>query len=244
MKKWQYIRIHIGSLSIFALFLGIGIQFDAVVGSCINVAGFLLALSFPAINHRNMFGQAVHFPYLVERFGLFVILTFGEVVISILPYFRLGEIRLYSLLIFMIVALMFLYYVMFFDQIVEHNRQTSGLRLIYTHIPRILSLGIMTAVFRFMYMETANSLFVNCMLYGCLLLYFISILSNLPYVESKYQFGMKQIFTAMVIYVFFCGTGIFLRRHLFVAAVITTTMPLLLLLQLSMIKRDKHFANL
>lgn len=234
-----YIRTHICSLLIFSAFLFAGIQFDSITGSFINVAGLLLALFFPLLNHQKLFGGSIHFPYLIERFGLFVILTFGEVIISILPLFQLGRITFQTLMVFMIVALMFLYYVIFFDQMLDKGMKTSGLRLIYTHIPLILSLGIITAVFHFIEEQNANPLFVVCMLYGCLLLYFLSIFINSPYLKSRYKIKRKQLAVVEFVYLIFLGLSLILSRRSPVVICLTAAMLLLFLISLLLWKWKK-----
>lgn len=240
-----YICTHICSLLIFSIFLFIGIQFDAIIGSLINVVGLLLALSFPLLNHHKILGNSVHFPYLVERFGLFVILTFGEVIISILPLFQLGRVTPYSVAVFLIISFMFLCYVVVFDQMLDVEMKTSGLRLIYTHIPLFLSLGIITSVFHFIVEQNADPVFIVCMLYGCLVLFFVSMFINLPYLKSRYQFRKKQFLIAGIEYLMFFCFSLSMYRQTVTVVYITTGLLLIYLLQLLIWKwkKDGHSSS-
>jgi low temperature requirement protein LtrA len=105
-----------------------------------------------------MFGQKesakfVDFPHLSERAMLYVVFTFGEMIIGISSYFE-GEFSLYStyfaFMAFIIVVGLFLSYGMFYDHIINRTKKTNGLTYMLLHILIIFSLNNITNGLEFM----------------------------------------------------------------------------------------------
>lgn len=61
----------------------------------------------------------VNFPHLLERISLFTILMFGEMILAIVPYFKPGQFHLTSLLLFLTVAALFVFYICEIDHAIE-----------------------------------------------------------------------------------------------------------------------------
>ena len=89
-------------------------------------------------------GEFVDFPHLSERAMLYVVFTFGEMIIGISSYFE-GEFSLngtyFALMAFLIVVGLFLSYGMFYDHIINREKKTNGLSYMLLHIFIIFALN-------------------------------------------------------------------------------------------------------
>ena len=105
-----------------------------------------------------LFGQrsstgAVDFPHLSERAMLFIVFTFGEMIIGIASYFD-GAFSwrntYFALMAFLIVVGLFLSYGVFYDRIVDREKETNGLGYMLLHIFIIFSMNNITNGLEFM----------------------------------------------------------------------------------------------
>lgn len=98
-------------------------------------------------------GEFLDFPHLSERAMLYVVFTFGEMIIGISSYFE-GEFSLnstyFALMAFLIVAGLFLSYGMFYDHIINREKKTNGLSYMLLHIFIIFALNNITNGLEFM----------------------------------------------------------------------------------------------
>ena len=98
-------------------------------------------------------GSFVDFPHLSERAMLYVVFTFGEMIIGVASYFE-GEFSLrstyFALAAFLIVVGLFLSYGVFYDRIIDREKQTNGLGYMLLHIFIIFALNNITNGLEFM----------------------------------------------------------------------------------------------
>lgn len=89
----------------------------------------------------------VDFPHLAERFGLFVIITFGESIVAITTILVGHTLDLYTicytLLGFLIICTLWASYFYSFEKIVDHHKVTHGQFLIYGHFFIIVSVMLL-----------------------------------------------------------------------------------------------------
>lgn len=100
-------------------------------------------------------GGQVDFMHLTERAMLYVVFTFGEMVIAIAGYFRAhGKfdpiVIFYSLMTFLIAVGLFLSYEIVYDYLVNREGQYSGMIYMMIHIFIIFALDNVTVAFEFM----------------------------------------------------------------------------------------------
>ena len=109
----------------------------------------------------NLFGQRrtgdfVDFPHLSERAMLYVVFTFGEMIIGMAGYFD-GEFSLrstyFAFMGFLIVIGLFLSYGVFYDHIIDREMKTSGLRYMLLHVVIIFAMNNITNGLSFMQRE-------------------------------------------------------------------------------------------
>ena len=100
-------------------------------------------------------GKAVliDFGHLTERAMLYVVFTFGEMIIAIASYFE-GALTVnsfyFSLMAFLIVVALFLSYEMLYNHIIDRERQNTGMAYMMLHIFLIFALNNITAALEFM----------------------------------------------------------------------------------------------
>ena len=120
-------------------------------------------------------GGTVDFPHLSERAMLYVVFTFGEMIIAIASYFE-GEFSLrsayYALMAFLIVVGLFLSYGVFYDRIIERENRTSGILYMTLHIFLIFAMNNITNGLQFMREETVELLPKVLFLIGSFVLFF------------------------------------------------------------------------
>ena len=113
------------------------------------VAGIAITI----LNRKKLDLVAVDFPHLTERVMLYVVFTFGEMIISISGYFS-GEItpmRIYlSLCSFLIVVGLFMSYGFMYDHILDREMSISGNAFMIIHIFIIFALSNLTLALEFM----------------------------------------------------------------------------------------------
>lgn len=128
-----------------------GPQMVSILSAAAIAAGILLT----ALGKSRSPGGMVDFMHLTERAMLYVVFTFGEMIIVLAAYFR-GDgsfdlnVIYYSLMGFLIVVGLFLSYEIFYDHLLDRERQDNGFMYMAIHIFIIFALNNITASLEFM----------------------------------------------------------------------------------------------
>lgn len=132
--------------------------------------------------------SAVDFTHLSERAMLYVVFTFGEMVIAIAGYFD-GELSLrriyFSLMAFLIVVGLFLSYGTFYDHIIDRERDNNGLGYMLLHIFIIFGLNNITSALEFMQNEKVELMPKMIFLISSFLTYFVFLLLTRRYAKRS-----------------------------------------------------------
>lgn len=176
--------------------------FPISIGYPILITGIVVSFLMPIFFHSSQKLVSINFPHLIERISLFVIITFGEMIMGIAAFFTPATLSFRSLLIFTILALLFLYYFGEFDHAIDESMQTQGLFLIYSHYPIIIEMIMITVAFSFLTQPEANHIFFVLFLYAGLFLFQGAILANRVYNKphvtySKAYIGLQLLTTAL-----------------------------------------------
>lgn len=209
-------------LSVYPIFLFVGNLFTSDIGTIINVLGLFTASIVPVLLYRTFQLSPVHFPHLIERHGLLVIIVFGEMIIGISDYFDLLDFNIQSVFIFLMVVSIFLLYMEYFDRMLEQHQKTNGMVLMYSHVPLVLSLGTMTVALGFFKDEEANLLFAVVLLYFCLIVYFCSIWFNHCYLQEKYMISRRQLLQASGLFIMGFVICIIFYTNVFITLAVTS----------------------
>ena len=126
----------------------------------------------------------VDFTHLSERAMLYVVFTFGEMIIGIASYFE-GALTLnsvyFSLMAFLIVAALFLSYEVLYNRIIDRGMTTAGMTYMLIHIFLIFAMNNLTTALDFM-QNAAVSLWPKTLfLVGAFLLFYLCMLALMRY---------------------------------------------------------------
>ena len=127
--------------------------YRATQTTCLSLAAILLGMAAVTIfGQRNSKGF-VDFTHLSERAMLYVVFTFGEMIIAIASYFE-GDFSIrstyFALMAFLIVTGLFLSYGMFYDHVIDREKRTNGLGYMFLHIFIIFAMNNITNGLEFM----------------------------------------------------------------------------------------------
>ena len=143
-----------------------------------SLAAILFGMGAVLIFGQKNSADVIDFPHLSERAMLYVVFTFGEMIIAISSYFEGGfsvSGTYFALMAFLIVVGLYLSYGMFYDNIIDRDKRTNGLGYMLLHIFLIFSMNNITNGLEFM-RETEISLIPKILfLIGSLILYFICL---------------------------------------------------------------------
>ena len=130
----------------------------------------------------------IDFPHLTERAMLFVVFTFGEMIVCIASYFE-GGVTLssvyFSAMCFLIVAGLFLCYEVLYDHIIDREMQTTGINYMIVHIFLLFSLNCLTASLEFMRSEEVLLWPKTLMLIASFLVYFVCLFTLQRYAKPE-----------------------------------------------------------
>ena len=177
-----------------AVCLIVGGLMDNAIGFAIAIIGLLLSWIMPSLTRKETIKHPIIFPHFLERLNLLVIVIFGETIIGAADYFRIQTLSIYSVLIFLIVALLFFTYVLQFDWMVEENQpDATGNLLIYLHYFIIFGISLITVSLKFINEEEANSWFAVTCLYVGILLFYFGLAVSTRYNKREFDLNKKTI---------------------------------------------------
>lgn len=134
--------------------------------------------------------MSVDFAHMTERVMLYVVFTFGEMIISITGYFQGGftfRSVYFSLMAFLVVAGLFLIYGYFYDHIIDREQETSGSGYMLLHIFLITALNNIAVALEFMREPEVDDLLKNVFLVASFVVYYIFLFSL-----EKYAYCCKK----------------------------------------------------
>ena len=157
----------------------------------ISLAGF--AIAFGILCTFRIAGRSepgiVDFPHLTERAMLFVVFSFGEMIIVIASYFEGGltvSSIYFSAMCFLIVAGLFLCYEMLYDHIIDRERDGSGsMGYMLIHVFLIFGMSLLTTALEFMQNDAVALRPKLMLLTGAFLLTFFCMFALLSYAKPE-----------------------------------------------------------
>ena len=130
--------------------------------------------------------------HLTERAMLYVVFTFGEMIIGLAGYFEGGtepESLYFAVMGFLIITALFLSYETLYDRIVDRSLENNGLTYIMIHVFLVFALGSITAALEFMRMDNISLIPKLAFLVGSLLLYYLCLFLLGMYAKKKCRFS-------------------------------------------------------
>ena len=169
------------------------------------------------IGQRNS-GDFVDFPHLSERAMLYVVFTFGEMIIVIASYFD-GAFSLrgtyFALMAFLIAVGLFLSYGVFYDRIIDRDKRTNGLWYMFLHIFIIFAMNNISSSLEFMRLEEISLLPKVLFLAFSFLLYFVFLFAlGLRHAKARCRKYRLLCWQALLIGAVFIALMLVLRAHM------------------------------
>ena len=162
--------------------------FPIYVGVYIFIASILLTFIVPIFLITKDEHFQVNLPHLIERVSLLVIITFGEMVIGLVNFFTVENFSIYSVLNFVIMLSLFLFYFGEFDHAIDEGSNQKGLFIIYSHYPIFIGLMLMTVSMGFLLNPEANLLVAISLFYIGIGLFQAAVLANGPYNKNYLRY--------------------------------------------------------
>ena len=151
------------------------------IGVYILYASILLTFITPITSISKDDHFQIVLPHLIERISLLVIITFGEMIMGLVNFFTIENFSIYSVLYFIIMLSLFLFYFVQFDHAIDEESNQKGLFLIYSHYPIFIGLLMMTVSMSFLLNPETNLLFATSFFYIGIGLFQAAVLANGPY---------------------------------------------------------------
>ena len=159
-----------------AVIVAAGIPAYKVWGTTwLSLAAILFGMGATVFFGQKSSGGFVDFPHLSERAMLYVVFTFGEMIICLASYFDGGfslRSTYFALMAFLIVVGLFLSYGVFYDHIIDREKKTNGLGYMLLHIFIIFALNNITNGLAFMQEEEIALMPKMLFLVGSFVLFF------------------------------------------------------------------------
>ena len=192
--------------------------FDAVpIAVLFGIVGTML-------HGKNTKVILVDFAHLSERAMLYVVFTFGEMIIAAAEYFE-GEFTVnslyFSLMSFLIVAGLFLSYGTFYDKLVDRETQNTGLLYMLLHIFLIFALSLITTSLEFMQDADVELLPKMILLIVSFLIYYVSLFSTLRFSKTRCRPNKRFIMSLVMTAVSFVVLMLVFRKMMYVNIALT-----------------------
>ena len=202
----------LGSLGVYLAAL---LPLPIYVRVYIFFASILLTFIMPIILLSKDKHYQVNLPHLIERISLLVIITFGEMIMELANFFTIENFSIYSVLYFIIMLSLFLFYFGQFDHAIDEKSNQKGLFLIYSHYPIFIGLIMMTVSMSFLLNPEANRLFATIFSYIGFGLFQAAVLVNGPcnkhylrYSKSYYCVQATLYLAALILSLIFASNPI------------------------------------
>ncbi|MBR1628747.1 MAG: low temperature requirement protein A, partial [Lachnospiraceae bacterium] len=187
-------------------------------GMSIAYVPILFGIIMTALSYKVNMIVPVDFEHLSERAMLFVVFTFGEMIISITSYFEGGvtPTSLYfSTMAFLIVVGLFLSYEVLYNRIVDRELTTNGTIYMLIHVFMILALDDISVALEFMREEEVALLPKIMYITGSFIMYFICLFLMDLFAKKRCALNAKFHFSIALLGVSFFLLMYFLRTNMF-----------------------------
>ena len=196
------------------------IEFRLLQTSWLSLAAILFGMGMVLFFGRRSSNQSfVDFPHLSERAMLYVVFTFGEMVIAVSGYFsdEITPNNLYfAAMAFLIVVGLFLSYGVFYDHIIDRDRNTNGLLYMLMHIFIIFSLNNITNSLEFMRDSEVMLMPKLLLLLGSFLLFYVFLFATGRYAKKRCRLNGRFLLLTGGVGVVFAVLMLVFRENMYV----------------------------
>ena len=211
----------LGSLGVYLAAL-----FPIYVGVYIFIASILLTFIVPIFLMTKDEHFQVNLPHLIERVSLLVIITFGEMVIGLVNFFTVENFSIYSVLNFVIMLSLFLFYFGEFDHAIDQGSNQKGVFIIYSHYPIFIGLMLMTVSMGYLLNPEANLLVAISFFYIGIGLFQAAVLANGPYNKHYLRYSKSYYCVQATLYLVALILSLIFASNPIIVVSITTILAL------------------
>ena len=186
-------------------------------GHQIALAAVLFGVIITWILANDEKAEMIDFPHLSERAMLYVVFSFGEMIITISEYFEGGfslNSLYFSLMCFLIVVALFLCYGFLYDRVIDRERRTTGLLYMIVHIFLIFAMNNITAALSFMREEEISLTPKIVFLAGSMLLYFFCMFALLGFAKQTLSVCRRLLLKVVLISAMFAASMIMFKTNM------------------------------
>ena len=199
---------------------------NPTTGLILSVIAVLTGIFMTSINRKTSAGGQVDFAHLTERAMLYVVFTFGEMIIAVSGYF-IGDgswdwnVIYYSLMGFLVVVGLFLIYGVIYDNVIDREGDYDGMPYMALHIFIIFFMNNITASLEFMREEEILLMPKMLLLIGSLVGYYVFLFSLKGHIKPCYGKNRTAILIAAGVTVLFAVLMILFRERAAVHILLT-----------------------
>lgn len=208
------------AMVLFAAFL------PALPSTILSFAAIFTGIVLTAVGRATTVGGQVDFMHLSERTMLYVVFTFGEMVIAVAGYFEGGgkvtpwEIY-YSVMTFLVAAGLFLSYEVVYNYLVYREGHFNGMTYMLIHIFLVFAIGNVTVSFEFMREAEIDILPKVLMLTISISAYYLFLFLLSGHFKLRCHFDLHFVMKMAVISACFIVVMVLLRNHMAVGIFIS-----------------------
>ena len=187
--------------------------------------------------------ERIDFPHLTERVMLYVVFTFGEMIIGMTGYFE-GSFTwrslYFSVMGFLIVSALFLGYELLYNRIIDREMKTTGMAYMMIHIILVFSLNNLTTALEFMQEEEVALWPKILFLLGSFLLFYLCLFALMHF--SREGMGVCRRFVLPVagIALVFIVSMLLLREQMVVNIAISVVFVYAMFLRIFLYSRKQR----
>ena len=196
------------------------------IGVYILYASILLTFITPITSISKDDHFQIVLPHLIERISLLVIITFGEMIMGLVNFFTIENFSIYSVLYFIIMLSLFLFYFVQFDHAIDEESNQKGLFLIYSHYPIFIGLLMMTVSMSFLLNPETNLLFATSFFYIGIGLFQAAVLANGPYNKHYLRYSKSYYYVQATLYLAALILSLIFASNPIIVVSITTILAL------------------
>ena len=172
---------------VMVLLIAAGIMIYRLTGIPLTPLALVGSIIMVISGRKNLDYAALDFAHLAERIMLYIVFTFGEMIIAISGYFSGGFTILsfyYALCAFLIVVGLFTSYGFFYDHLLDTELKVSGNIYMILHVVIIMALSNLTMALEFMREHEIAEVPKNLYLIASFAVFYIFLFSLAPFTKG------------------------------------------------------------
>ncbi|MBQ3291894.1 MAG: low temperature requirement protein A [Mogibacterium sp.] len=181
------IKFFIQTQLLMILVIAAGLVVYSFTGIPLTPLAMVVGFAAAILGRKKLDLISVDFPHLTERVMLYVVFTFGEMIIAISGYFT-SELSwrafYYSLCAFLIVVGLFMSYGFFYDKLLDRDMTVSGNTYMLIHIFIIFALSSLTMALEFMREDAIALIPKTAYLIGSFTVYYVFLFMLAPFIKG------------------------------------------------------------